>query len=258
MAVCYTVTLISSALSVSPIAKIYNRVKPQKSPAYFGYLCLRFNGLGADFFLSLAVVLSLRVYGHRQRQYYDASMRHAELPICRKKPRNYRYSYRLRWAARHFGKPYLFIYGKDFKPEKNSGYIFRNQPVGLSFRTVIYVCPTETQNEKPEYFPDKAEFKNIKFITVRLGILLLTASSPVANQLAVYAKDLDFGSRAAGFAVSRSWQAMCRQTCLWGGGKGKRVFSKPPKFLLSPSVYLLFCSFLQMQILPFFTLPPLF
>lgn len=204
MAVCYTVTLISSALSVSPIAKIYNGKTAKKVLLILGifvcismalgrifsslwrwyFLCV-FMGIGSgSIMMLLCVTLNCR-FAEKSPGIIGivtASGGGAGIlvnPIC---------SYMVKIISR-----------------KKTAVIF--SAISLSvylFALVFMFAPSETQREKPEYSPDKAEFKNIKFITALLGILLLTASSPVANQLAVYAKDLDFGSGAAGFAVSRS------------------------------------------------------
>ena len=204
MAVCYTVTLISSALSVSPIAKIYNGKTAKKVLLILGvfvcvsmalgrifsslwrwyFLCM-FMGIGSGSIMMLLCVTLNSRFAEKSPGIIGivtASGGAAGIlvnPIC---------SYMVKILSR-----------------KKTAVIF--SAISLSvylFALLFMFAPSETQREKPEYSPDKAEFKNIKFITAQLGILLLTASSPVANQLAVYAKDLDFGSGAAGFAVSVS------------------------------------------------------
>lgn len=255
MAVCYTVTLISSALSVSPIAKIYNGKTAKKVLLILGifvcvsmalgrifsslwrwyFLCV-FMGIGSGSIMMLLCVTLNSRFAEKSPGIIGivtASGGGAGIlvnPIC---------SYMIKILSR-----------------KKTAVIF--SAISLSvylFALLFMFAPSETQNEKPEYSPDKAEFKNIKFITAQLGILLLTASSPVANQLAVYW--ISAAGRQA-LPSAGAWQAMLPANLPVGRRQRKRAFSKPHKVSVSLSVYLLFCSFLQMQISPFFTLPRLF
>lgn len=204
MAVCYTVTLISSALSVSPVAKIYNGKTAKKILLVLGvFVCLSM-ALGRLFsslwrWYALCAFMGIGSGSIMMLLCITLNSQFAE-----KSPRVIGIVTASGGAAGILANPICSYAVKSLSRQKTAIIFSAVSLAVYLFALLVMFDPSETQGESPGLYPDKSEFKNTKFIAARGGILFLTASSPIANQLAVYSKNLGFGSRAAGFAVSRS------------------------------------------------------
>lgn len=245
MAVCYTVTLISSALSVSPIAKIYNGKTAKKVLLILGifvcvsmalgrifsslwrwyFLCV-FMGIGSGSIMMLLCVTLNSRFAEKSPGIIGivtASGGAAGIlvnPIC---------SYMIKILSR-----------------KKTAVIF--SAISLSvylFALLFMFAPSETQKEKPEYSPDKAEFKNIKFITALLGDIAFNRIFPCCKSTGGVCQRPGF--RQPGGRLCRQpehGRQCCRQTCLWGGGKESGHFQNRTRFLCRHrfiSCFVLFC-----------------